>query len=170
MDTFDDPTVATVTEFAEQLRQYATHFALSDWDYTRDTGNLKHIRYVDDWRGYNHPARRLIRLVKNFGRPGSLEDMLGMRWFAWRHPLIQTRVTMRTDSHLPDGVLDHGSIITFWEETGEYLQYVQPSVGEMLADWMDAEPGNTHALKIAGEMRRINARYGQRIADDEVSS
>jgi hypothetical protein len=160
-----DPTAKTVVEFAEQLREYATHFAPSDWDYTRDTSAIKHIRYADDYSGYNHPLRRFVRSVRHF-MPWRDRDIFSPKGIKAR--LIYFKVGMRTEKHMPDGVLDGGCIVTHWEETGEYLQYVQPSVGAMLADWMDAEPSSPHALKIAGEMRRINARYGQRIADCEA--
>lgn len=168
MNTFDDPTPDTVAQFAQQLREYATHFAPSDWDYTRDKGGIKHIRYSDDYSGYNHPARRFVRSIRHFMPWRDRRD--GMAFMApkgIKARWIYFKAGMRTEAHMPDGVLDGGCIVTHWEETGEYLQYVQPSVGAMLADWMDAEPENPHALKIAGEMRRINARYGERIAASE---
>lgn len=49
-----------------------------------------------------------------------------------------------------------------WEETGEYLQYVQPSVGALLADLMDAHPNLPEVQAIAAEMKRINDRRAHR--------
>lgn len=169
-ERFPPPSPETVTEFAEQLRQYATHFALSDWDYTRDTGDLEHIRYRRDFTKHNRIDRRVFKalnyLLGYHRRPPEPFMDLAPRGLRMRY--IRAKIVLRKERNMPDGVLDGGSIITHWEETGEYLQYVQPSVGAMLADWMDAEPDNSHALKIAGEMRRINARYGKRIADGGV--
>lgn len=155
-----------VHEFASQLRQYATHFEKRDWNYTRKT-NIKHIRRVGDWSGYDHPVRRLVRVVKGFGPRREWEKQIG--WNAWRHPLVHIRVGMATESHSPDGVLDGGCIITSWEETGEYLQYVQPSVGALLADLMDAHPELPEVQAIADEMKRINDRYGERIDAGDVA-
>lgn len=172
MSTFDEPTPETVTEFADQLRQYATHFAHSDWDYTRNTGDLEHIRYRSDRTGHNRIDRRVWGALNHlFGihrRPPAPFVDLAARGLRIRY--IRARITLRKERNMPDGVLDRGCIITQWEETGEYLQYVQPSVGEMFADWMDAEPDSPHALRIAGEMRRINARYGERIAAGKDNS
>lgn len=161
----------SVHAMADQLRQYATHFAMRDWDYTRET-QIRHIRYRGDWTGYDHPRRRVARLLGRFVKRDRLDkDLFGMRVpFGWRHPLIAARVALRTERHQPDGVLDEGAIITHWEETGEYLQYVQPSVGALLADWLDADPESDHAQAIAAEMKRINDRYGERVATDDAAA
>lgn len=161
----NDPTAETTLAMADQLRQYAEHFAPRDWDYTRDIGDLVAIRHRV------HPRDRLMRRIwraaghllafDRLKRRESWEKEMGPK--GWRARRIWAGVALRIDPNLPDGVLDGGSIITHWEETGEYLQYVQPSVGSLLADFMEAEPDNPHALKIAGEMRRINKRYGDRL-------
>jgi len=155
-----------VHEFAGQLRDHATHFEQRDWNYTRESG-VRHIRFVGDWSGYNHPARRLFRTLKGFGPRRDWEKQMG--WNAWRHPLVHLRVGLRTEPHEPDGALDSGCIITAWEETGEYLQYVQPSVGALLADLMDAHPDLPEVQVIADEMKRINDGYGERIAAEQPS-
>lgn len=153
-----------VQTWADQLRQHATHFVQSDWQYTRDLGGLTSLRYdrhEDTVRGRLRSAAR----------------WLTRRRQPWESAFEVTRFQMarhalRRDRHLPDGVLDNGGVIVIWEETGEYLQYVQPSVGAILADWMDADPDSPHAQRIAAEMKRINDRYGERIAAEsgEVSS
>lgn len=157
---------ANVHDYADQLRQYATHFAPRDWCYTRKH-DIKHIRVRGDWTGYNHPVRRLKRWVDDYFRikADSWVEREGRR-LAWRHPLIHFRTTLGTESNLPDGVLDGGSVITHWEETGEYLQYVQPSVGALLADLMDAHPELPEVQAIADEMKRINDDYGRRVTED----
>jgi len=157
-----------VKAYADQLRSYAEHFVQRDWDYTRNLDGLKHIRYRDDSTGYNRIDRRIRRaLSASLGlRRGPLSILaprgVRARWFAFE-------VRVRKDHHRPDGILDGGGIITHWEETGEYLQYVQPSVGSLLADWMEAEPDSPHAVRIASEMRRINDRYGERLSADAKS-
>lgn len=157
----------TVHAMADQLRQYATHFEMRDWCYTRDTSHIKHLRYADDYSGYNHPLRRLGRTLRQFVPPrDSLSKMLGLN--AWRNPIITLSVGLRTDSHMPDGVLDGGGILTHWEETGEYLQYVQPSVGALLADLMDAHPELAEVQAVAAEMKRINDDYGTRLGDADA--
>jgi len=154
-----------VHEFADQLRQYATHFEMRDWNYTRKT-TIKHIRHAGDWSGYNHPWRRLLRTIRQFGPRDNLSKSLGLH--PWRNPWITIRVGMQTESHQPDGWLDSGGVITTWEETGEYLQYVQPSVGALLADLMDAHPDLPAVQAIADEMKRINDAYAERIKAGDV--
>lgn len=155
---------AAVAPMADQLRQYATHFAPRDWCYTR-ASDIRHIRLRGDWSGYDHPLRRVRRWLAPYFRlrTSSWVESAGRR-LAWRHPLIHARAVLRTEPHLPDGVLDGGAVITHWEETGEYLQYVQPSVGALLADLMDAHPDLPEVEAIAVEMKRINDDYGARIA------
>lgn len=166
-----DPTAGTVTQFADQLRQYATHFAPRDWDYTRDLGDLKELRYTKRGPdGVRYRVKSALGHLFGFNRLSNdeLQEMLGPRNL--RERFSYALFSLRRDDNMPDGVLDGGNIITHWEETGEYLQYVQPSVGEMLADWMDAEPDNPHALKIAGEMRRINKRYRERLDAEQATA
>lgn len=152
-----------VRAMADELRQYATHFAPSEWDYTRDLGDLEFIRHAADYTGYDRIDRRWGRALRNLlGPPDHLHKMLGAtgvldRWAGFR-------VSLRKRKHRPDGALDRGGILVHWEETGEYLQYVQPSVGELLANLMDAHPDLPEVLAIAFEMKRINDRYGERLA------
>lgn len=146
-----------VKAYADQLRQHAEHFQQRDWDYTRDTGDLAAIRY-------NRPEDSLLGRLK--GAAGWLfrgQPEFAKGWGPNRFSMAL--YALRRDRHLPDGTLSGGSIITFWEEDGEYLQYVQPSVGSIIADWMDAEPDNPHAIRVADEMKRINDRYGDRLKE-----
>lgn len=148
----------TVLAFADQLRQYAEHFEQHDWDYTRDLGNLRPLHFGPRWPSIQSALRYLVR-----GTTGIFPEEPSMR----PGRFAMARAALRNYDTSPDGVLDRGSIITIWEETGEYLQYVQPSVGSLLADWMEAEPDSPHAQRIAAEMKRINDRYGERIAGSE---
>lgn len=167
--TQPEDAISTVHLFADQLRQYATHFERRDWQYTRDN-TIKHIRLEGDWSGYDNPVRRLWRCLRDFvTRAPKWERDLGFGGFAWKHPIAHTKATLQTQTHLPDGVLDNGGIITHWEETGEYLQYVQPSVGELIADLMEAHPDLPEVQAVAIEMKRINDDYGRRINESDAS-
>ena len=145
----------TVVAFADQLRQYAEHFEQRDWNYTRNH-DIRAIYYISAWARLKDALGYTWR---GLFKRDSLSKSLGLKVSRWR----MFRAHLRYHNHLPDGVLDGGAIITHWEETGEYLQYVQPSVGSLLADWMEAEPESLHALRIAAEMKRINDAYGERI-------
>lgn len=173
-------TTEDVLRVAAALRAYAEHFVQSDWDYTR-LHEIEHIRMKNDRSGYNHPLRRLARTVPrllDFARPNPTkgdgllslfisERDLGLRSrLAWAWATLH--VGLRSDKNLPDGVLDGGGIITHWEETGEYLQFVQPSVGSKIADLLEAEPESPHARAIAAEMDRISRRYAARCRAGKV--
>lgn len=148
----------TVLAMADQLRQYAEHFVQSDWNYTRDTG-IHSIRYTDEKVPHERLRNRVRQCLRELTRRRNddLDRMIEV-------PRLSMALHyLKRDRNEPDGVLDNGSIITHWEETGEYLQYVQPSVGSLIADWMEAEPDNPHAALVAAEMKRINDAYGQRI-------
>jgi hypothetical protein len=142
-----------VHAWADQLRQYATHFEMRDWCYTRDLGDLRPIRHGSS---LPHLKRAIGYLVRGTSNIFPEESMRPSRW-------AMAKAAWRARGNAPDGILDGGSIITFWEETGEYLQYVQPSVGALLADLMDAHPDLPEVVAIASEMKRINDDYGRRI-------
>ena len=150
---------ATVRERAHILRDYATHFAPRDWDYTREHG-IKRIVYKDETArgGYDHWRNRLKRAAREIVRRRNkpLDRFLPVnRWY-------MARVHLRGDSNCPDGILDGGNVVTHWEETGEYLQMVQPSVGALLADLMDAHPELPEVQAISTELGRIADRYRER--------
>lgn len=152
-----------VRQQAQDLRSYAEHFVQEDWNYTRDTGDLVRIKY-------DYPEDRF------WGRKGRLSSSL---WWLFRNPppwmqgwgpnrFVMAWYVLKRDRHIPDGVLDKGCIITFWEEMGEYLQYVQPSVGSIIADFMENDPEHPYALLLAREMERIQESYAARLAEKEV--
>ena len=143
-----------VRKLAADLRTYATHFAPRDWDYTRNHGNLTAIRYDYPTDRLRYRIREALAWLIRRDRLGG--DFKTNRW-------LMARTALRREAHLPDGVLDGGNIITHWEETGEYLQYVQPTVGALIAEWLDTEPENPHAQKVATEMCRIQDAYTERL-------
>lgn len=151
--------VVKVGFYADQLREYANHFVTRDWNYTRDTRHIREIRLNDPYEALHRRVWRAVRSV--IFRDSLTKTLESPRFGMVTHYL-------KRDKNLPDGVLDSGNIITFWEETGEYLQYVQPSVGSLFAEWMLAEPENPHAQKIAAEMKRINDSYAERLRNNNA--
>jgi hypothetical protein len=150
----------SVAKMGEILNSRATHHNHGEgWVYTRDTGDLEHIRYKSDTTGYDHWTKRLGRALDPrdfFGRKRSsiLHEYRGFfdRLYWWG---IMFRVHIKKENHSPDGVLNGGSVITFWEEDGEYIQMVGPTVGVRIAEFLSAEPNNPHAIAIATEIDRI---------------
>jgi hypothetical protein len=57
---------------------------------------------------------------------------------------------------------------TTWDEYGEYFQLVQPLVGGLLADFLEQEPNNPHAIKIAEEIDRIAMAYIHNLIDSDM--
>jgi hypothetical protein len=147
---------------AKVLGEYANHFEISDWNYTRNLGSLESINYSGRrdslWKRikasleYLRGDNDFINIMSG-GKAPSLKD----RW-----SMAKIALTYQ-DRNLPDGLLDNGAIITFWEETGEYLQLVQPSVGALLAEFLIDEPNNPHAQKISKEILRILEDYKKRV-------
>lgn len=152
---------------AKYLKSLADHFAPRDWEYTRQH-KIEHIRYEDDFTGKKSRLNRFHRGLKSaFGKlPGWEKTLLGKRTWAGRY---YTLLAYMQEKNIPDGVLNNGGVITYWEEDGEYIQMVQPSVGSLLADFLLAEPKHPHAVIIRAELDRIRAGYKQRIREKKVS-
>lgn len=140
------------------LRARATHHHHGEgWSYSRDTGGLQHIRYKRDYTGRNHWTKRLKRAtdpkkllgtnsVFREARRGNPRRMAAYA-YAW------FLVCFRKDSHFPDGQIN-GNLV-FWEEDGEYIEMVGPTVGVKIADFLEAEPENPHAIAISEEIQRV---------------
>lgn len=136
----------------------ATHYNHGEgWQYTRNTGDLEHIRYRRDYTGRNSLLNRIHRAFEwrmltgkdgLFGR----EQRLSLRFLhAWAWVVI----SIRKERNLPDGKV--GPVIAFWEEDGEYIEMVGPTIGERIAEFLIAEPTNPHAIAIAAEIQRVAA-------------
>ena len=155
------------------LKSLASHFVLRDWQYTR-LHTIKHIRYEDDYKGRNAPWRRVAPAFKAAWESLTATGLFGefIQGRSMRRRLLGAyyalKVGMATESHNPDGVLLNAGIITQWEEDGEYLQMVQPSVGRLLADFLIDRPEHPHAVLITAELDRIRADYTARIKAGEV--
>ena len=143
----------------------ATKFSrnVEGWTYSRDTGDLVHIRYKSDTTGYNHWTKRLKRAL----RPSwlfeydSLSKQLGKMGFPkeknlWRKLIgawARFQVQWQVETNLPDGTVN--GIITFWEEDGEYITLFGPTVGVKVIEFLRAEPENQYAQAILAEMHRV---------------
>lgn len=143
------------------VRQLATHHDHGDgWIYSRNTGGLRHIRYSKDNTGYNHWTKRLKRALspsRLLGRD-TLSLMLsdGKRE-PLRHRLLGAvahfRVNWFLDRNMPDGQINGN--LTFWEEDGEYIQAMGPTIGAKVAEFLMDEPDHPHAKAIAEEINRV---------------
>jgi len=158
----------SVAEVGDLLRRRATHHDHGDgWTYTRDIGGLKHIRFERDYTGYNHWTKRLRRALdwKHLvGRDTLTSQLRGDRkedslYQKFLFAKAYVKVNLFKDSNLPDGSV--GGNYVFWEEDGEYIEMVGPTIGALVAEFLMEEPENEHAQAIAGEIRRILAKHGE---------
>jgi hypothetical protein len=161
-----------VAQVGDLLRSRATHHDHGDgWVYTRDTGDLEHIRYRHDYTGYHSLRRRLKRafnLKRLLGRD-PLSRALGFRP-SFTSAIAWIQVSLRKQTNLPDGALHGRSVITMWEEDGEYIEMVGPTIGEKIADFLEQDPENPHSQAIAAEIRRVWAlTTTTSITDQEAS-
>ncbi len=147
----------------EWVRFVATKFQrnVEGWTYSRDKGDLEHIRYKSDHTGYNAFHRRLRRSLSSESKFMRQLGFLGSRdaWYKKPYHWLLSRyarfvVYIRKDDNLPDGLVN-GSIITHWEEDGEYIVMMGPTVGVKVLDFLEAEPDNVHAQAILAKMRRV---------------
>ena len=155
-----------ISPSVEYLHFLSNHFEFRDWDYTRNS-HISEIRYKGEHDEYNKLSHRLKQAVYwMFGKTpewyASLEEKNSVS-----KRLRMAQYALRRDPNLPDGVLDSGNIITFWEETGEYLNLMQPTVGSLLVTFLKEEPENPHAKMITQELERLHKRYKKRILKDE---
>lgn len=149
----------------EYLDFLANHFAFRDWDYTR-VSHIKDIKYTykhDVQNQWGYRWKRAFRWL--FGK-NQFKRLFNDKWY-WR--FIMFHYSLKRDKHTPDGVLDGGNIITFWEETGEYLTMMQPTVGALLVNFLKEEPEHPHAKLITAELDRLHKRFMKRDKDGEVS-
>jgi hypothetical protein len=143
-------------ESVERLDFLANVFMHRDWIYTRKT-NLKKIQYTEEHDMYN---RMSYRIKTAFGWLFSPPRFLTQFDETRKRRLISRFqmfiYSLKRDTNLPDGALDGGNVITFWEETGHYLELVQPSVGSLLVQFLKDEPDHPHAKIIIDELERIS--------------
>lgn len=152
----------------DALDELANHFEPRDWDYTRNT-HIEEIRYKPEHDEYNTLSFRLKHAAYwMFGKTPEWYAALGEKNSLGRRLRMAT-YSLKRDPNIPDGSLDSGNVITFWEETGEYLNLMQPTVGALLVTFLKEEPEHPHAIKITKEIERLHRRYVKRIKDEEVA-
>lgn len=149
----DNDTALDYLEFISNV------FVHRDWDYTRTT-NIKNIKYKKGFDDLNSVKFRMKMAFRSLAW-GKKHGILYNRNI--KEKIIMSFYHLKRDANLPDGHLDGGNVITFWEETGEYLQLVQPSVGSLLAEFLRKDPENSHAKAINAELDRIHERYRDRV-------
>ena len=152
----------------EYLDLLANHFEFRDWDYTRNS-NIKDIYYTKGNDEYNSWKSRIRQA--NFWMFGKTPE-----WYASlgeKNSLAKrfrmAIYSLKRDRNTPDGILDSGNIITHWEETGEYLSMVQPTVGALLANFLKEESEHPHAKLITKELDRLYKRLSKRWDDGDVT-
>jgi hypothetical protein len=74
---------------------------------------------------------------------------LRMAWYSLTH----------VERNLPDGKV--GSNYTYWMEDGLYIMMMRPSVGSLVADFLEQEPDHPHARRIRAEMENILGEFDQ---------
>lgn len=163
-------------------RFVATKFSSNEagWKYTRDLGDLVHIRFKRDYTGYNIWYKRFLRGLafawshNIHATKGSLAYQFGERtkgrsvWDRLTGFVTYFLIQMRKDKNLPDGILN-GNIV-FWEEDGEYGALFGPTVGVKVLDFIEAEPENPHARAILDEMKRMAKKsFSGEESEDESS-
>lgn len=121
--------------------------------------------------GYNALRPRVKRAWDSLFKKDNLNDLFDPKtfWKRLRWRLLYARMTLKTEKSFPDGGLQDGSILTQWEEDGEYIQLVQPSVGVLVANFLLEDPDNPHAVLIAAEISRIRARYRDRLLAEKAA-
>lgn len=144
-------------DFAEYV---TNHFEANHkpWVYTRDLGDLEHLRFTDDYTDYNHWTKRSLRFLrqitvgyfkKSFIWEHSIQSKR-INWFRWVQ--IHWKVQVRKESNKPDGQIKYSAIYTMWEEDGEYLVMFAPYVGREVLKFLRAEPDNPYAKAIIEKM------------------
>lgn len=156
-------TTDEVKEQAEYLRSYATHFAPRDWQWTRKHSiktyytNTFMDRVKDSlWWVWRDAKKRVLRQ-----RSGVDELLFKVSWWRMR------KAHWRAHNHVPDGHFEGAAVIAHWEEDGEYIQMVQPQVGALIADLMDAHPDLPEVQAVAAEMKRIADDYHRRVMEEK---
>lgn len=136
------------------LRRRARWASRSDWDYTRKS-EVKRIEFYSDanplveWWGRLRAALGVI-FKRTYDIHGGWRGYLAYKWAYFT-------VYLKKEPNRPDGILADGRVIVFWEEDGEYLELMQPSVGVLVADFLENDPTNQYAIKIKNEIDRIVA-------------
>lgn len=142
---------------APDLIRASDPFKHDDWQFTLNNALITDIRRSDDDDQWSHRISRafywlIIGGSKDLRR--QLGDSVTARVSMFLHSL------KRSKENVPDGYLANGTIITSWCEDGRYIELMQPAVGRLIADFLEQEPANPHAKKIAKKIEQIAYREG----------
>ena len=155
-----------MTEAIKALDFLANKFVEGEWVYSREN-DIKHIRYEGDNKGYDRLDKRIRRTLRQLWHAVPIAPADGLtKTFGWKRSwktfpmkaVAIVQVGLGLDSHRPDGVLSNG-IITHWEEHGEYIMLMQPSVANLLIDFIKDDPDHPSAKAISNELNRIWRNY-----------
>lgn len=150
----------------EYLHTLANHFAERDWEYTRKHG-IKDIIYKEDKP--NELGYRISKAFMWLFNPPEFMKMLHPKfWDRFYQRFNMFFHALKREPNVPDGVLDSGKTIVYWEEDGEYLNLMQPTVGSLVAEFLMAEPDHPHAKIIIAELERLNNKFDERIKNGDV--
>ena len=153
---------------ADLLEAYPFVREDENWQYSRDT-RVTRIRFKDQFEGYDHPWRRIKRWAEEYRfwrKPKNFLEEMG-RDIAWKHPIIHAKGDLLTERHIPDGSLMNDGIIVFWEEYGEYIQLIQPQVGDLIAALLRAHPTLPEVQAVVEKILSIQEDYRTRVYTPE---
>lgn len=161
-------------ELIDWVRFVATKFSRTDesWKYNSKKENLVHIRYKQDFTGYNVWYKRYSRAIEHiwadlfsskpglFKKKGNFWQRL-KNWYPW----VTWKVFAVKEDNMPDCTV--GGNIFHWAEDGEYVTHMAPPVGEKVLDFLEAEPDNPHAKEILKAMyKQSNISFNTEIPEE----
>lgn len=159
-------------EVANYLEGVCNHHDHGEgWVYSRKAvRKIKHVRFEGDLKKHlTHGVKWHLKSI--FGRkaqwekdllrhPGPLKDRL-MGWLG--RATYHIKAIFKMEDNLPDGAagtIRNGAYgmdaITFWEEDGEIIEAMGPTVGMEVAAFLRQEPGHPAAIAISDEIKRIS--------------
>ena len=144
--------MATDQEIRNFLRWNATVYDCDGWVYSDDLSDLVEVRYRNDLRGATGWLSRLGRAfnVRVILCRDEVSRALGMR-FSWRGVWEHVVVSLRRERLIPDCRV--GGNLVWWDEDGVCIAMMSPNVCVAVLDFIEAEPGNPHAVALMGELR-----------------
>lgn len=141
----------------ELIRAY-DRFERGDWNFQFNHELIDDIRYNPDPR--NKITYRISKAFRWLFTGGGKNMRKQLDTGSLRRRVSMFFYALKRDKSQPDGYLNEGGIITHWCEDGQYIELFQPSVGQLIADFLEKSPNNPHAKKIAQEIERIGNREG----------
>jgi len=154
----------------DYLDDLSNHFSYPEgWHWTRKSG-VKKIEFHEVPRTQKLGFRIKFTLSGLFGESLRREmRFLRSEKKFFEHPLlwlygkwVTVRVRLFKEKNIPDGHVKEPGIICFWEEDGEYICMMQPSVGALLAKFLKEDPDNEWAKKLTAELERVRSVFWEK--------